>query len=48
MITKDNAVVTVDAVVYMQVTDAKKAVYDIQDPYNAVLQIALANLRSMI
>lgn len=48
MITKDNAVVTVDAVVYTQIVDPFKAVYEINDPYNAVLQIAMANLRSMI
>jgi len=48
MITKDNAVVTVDAVVYTQIVDPYKAVYEINDPFNAVLQIAMANLRSMI
>lgn len=48
MITKDNAVVTVDAVVYMQIVDPRNAVYAIDNPYSAVLQIAMANLRSMI
>ncbi len=48
MITADNAVVTVDAVVYMQILKAEKAVYDIDNPRDAVIQLALANLRSMI
>jgi len=48
MITKDNAVVTVDAVAYMQIATAYKAVYEIDDPRNAVVQLVLANLRSMI
>ena len=48
MITRDNAVVTVDAVVYMQVVEAKKVIYEIDNPQAAVVQLALANLRSMI
>lgn len=48
MITADNAVVTVDAVVYMQIREAQKAVYEIDNPRDAVVQLALANLRSMI
>lgn len=48
MITKDNAVVTVDAIAYMQIIDAYKAVYDIDNPYDAVLQLVLADLRSKI
>lgn len=48
MITRDNAVVTVDAVVYLQITDPKKTIYDIENPYNAVLQLAITNLRAMI
>jgi len=48
MITKDNAVVTVDAVAYMQIVTAEKAIYEIDNPREAVIQLVLANLRSMI
>lgn len=48
MITNDNAVVTVDAVVYMQIIEPSKSIYDILDPFNAVLQLAITNLRAMI
>lgn len=48
MITNDNAVVTVDAVVYMQIVEPNKSIYDIVDPFNAVLQLAITNLRAMI
>lgn len=48
MITKDNAVVTVDAVIYTQIMDAAKAVYEIQDPFLAVTNLSITSLRSII
>jgi regulator of protease activity HflC (stomatin/prohibitin superfamily) len=48
MITKDNAVVTVDAVVYAEITDPVKATYEIQDPMLAVTNLAMTTLRAII
>ncbi len=48
MITKDNAVVTVDAVVYAEITDPVKATYEIQDPILAVTNLAMTTLRAII
>ncbi len=48
MITKDNAVVTVDAVVFAQITDPYKATYEIQDPFLAVTNLAMTSLRAII
>ena len=48
MITKDNAVVTVDAVVFAEITTPYKAVYEIQDPFLAVTNLAMTTLRAII
>ena len=48
MITKDNAVVTVDAVVYVQITDPYKATYEVQNPIIAVTNLAMTTLRAII
>jgi regulator of protease activity HflC (stomatin/prohibitin superfamily) len=48
MITKDNAVVTVDAVVFAEITTPNKAVYEIQDPFLAVTNLAMTTLRAII
>jgi regulator of protease activity HflC (stomatin/prohibitin superfamily) len=48
MITKDNAVVTVDAIVYVEITDPVKATYDIQNPFVAVTSLAMTTLRAII
>ncbi len=48
MITKDNAVVTVDAVIFTQVYDSVKAVYEIQDAFLAISNLSITTLRAII
>ena len=47
-ITKDNALVDIDFVVYMQVVDAEAAVINIQSFVNAVRNLATTTLRAVI
>ena len=47
-ITKDNALVDIDFVVYMQVVDAEAAVINIQSYVNAVRNLATTSLRAVI
>ena len=48
VITKDNAMVTADGVVFFQVLDAAKAAYDVTDLHLAMLNLALTNLRTVM
>jgi len=48
VITKDNVTVTVDAVVYYYVTDAKAVRYEVANFYTAVSKLAQTNLRNVI
>jgi regulator of protease activity HflC (stomatin/prohibitin superfamily) len=48
VITKDNVVVTVDAVVYYQATDPVKLVYNVQNFVLAATKLAQTNLRNVI
>lgn len=48
VITNDNVVVTVDAVVYYYVTDAKAVTYEVANFYQAVSKLAQTNLRNVI
>ena len=48
VITKDNVTVTVDAVVYYYVTDAKAVRYEVANFYVAVTKLAQTNLRNVI
>jgi len=48
VITKDNASVTVDAIVYYKPTDARKVEYEIEDFEEAAVRLAQTNLRSEI
>ena len=48
VITKDNVVVTVDAVVYYQATDPQKLVYNVQNFVLAATKLAQTNLRNVI
>lgn len=48
MITQDNAVVTVDAVIFAQIMDPVKAVYEIQEPFLAITNLSVTTLRSII
>ncbi len=47
-ITKDNVTITINAVVYYKVSDAKKAVLEIKDCYFAVTQLAQTTLRNSL
>ncbi len=48
VITEDNAMVTVDAVVYYQVTDPVKRTYNVTDFRLAAVKLAQTNLRNII
>ena len=48
VITKDNVVVTVDAIVYFEATDPVKLVYNVADFYQAATKLAQTNLRNVI
>ena len=48
VITKDNVTVTVDAVVYYYVTEAKAVRYEVANFYTAVSKLAQTNLRNVI
>lgn len=48
VITKDNVVVDVDAVVYYEVTDPVKVTYNVANFYLAVTKLAQTNLRNLI
>jgi len=48
IITKDNAMVAVDGVVFFQVLDAAKAAYEVSDLYSAIINLATTNLRTVM
>lgn len=48
VITKDNVVVAVDAVVYYEVTDPVKVTYNVADFYTAATKLAQTNLRNLV
>jgi len=48
VITKDNAMVGVDGVVFFQVLDAAKAAYEVQNLEIAVMQLTMTNLRTVM
>lgn len=48
VITKDNVVVTVDAVVYYEATDPVKLIYNVANFYVAATKLAQTNLRNVI
>lgn len=48
VITKDNVAVEVDAVVYYEVTDPVKVIYNVANFYLAVTKLAQTNLRNLI
>ncbi|MFH5925089.1 SPFH domain-containing protein [Roseomonas xinghualingensis] len=48
VITRDNASVTVDGIVYYRVMDPAKAAYQVQDLQGALTAISMTNIRSVI
>ena len=48
VITEDNLVVSIDTVIYFQVTDAKAATYEIADYIQAVEQLTVTTLRNVV
>lgn len=48
VITRDNAMVRVDGVVFFQVLDAARAAYEVSELYNAILNLTMTNLRTVM
>ncbi len=48
VITKDNAIVSVDAVVFIQVIEAARAAYEVENLNQAILNLALTNVRTVV
>ncbi|MCW4017902.1 MAG: paraslipin [Candidatus Bathyarchaeota archaeon] len=48
IITEDNVVVTIDAVIYYQVVDAKRAIYEIEDFELGIVKLAQTTLRNIV
>lgn len=48
VITRDNVTVKVDAVVYFKVIDPEKAIINVEDYSQAIVQLALTTLRSVL
>ncbi len=48
VITRDNAMVTVDGVVFFQVLDAPKASYEVNDLFRAILNLTMTNIRTVM
>jgi regulator of protease activity HflC (stomatin/prohibitin superfamily) len=48
VITRDNVTIHVDSVVYWQITDPSKAVYEVADLVGAIVQLTITGMRSVM
>lgn len=48
VITKDNAMIRVDGVVFYQVLDAAKSAYEVNDLFRAILNLTMTNIRTVM
>ena len=48
VITRDNVTINVDSVVYWQITDPSKAVYEVADLVGAIVQLTITGMRSVM
>jgi regulator of protease activity HflC (stomatin/prohibitin superfamily) len=48
VITRDNAMVTSNGVVFFQVLDAARAAYEVNDLYRAILNLTMTNIRTVM
>ena len=48
MITRDNVTIHVDSVVYWQITDPVKAVYEVADLVGAIVQLTITGMRAVM
>ncbi|MDH5375215.1 MAG: paraslipin [Candidatus Bathyarchaeota archaeon] len=48
IITEDNVVVTIDAVIFYQVVEAKRAIYEVEDFELAIVKLAQTTLRNIV
>lgn len=47
-ISQDNVTIMIDAIIYVKILDPKSASYGVEDPYNAITQLAKTTMRSEI